>query len=80
VFVASPVKVSNAETVAGASRQKHKPLPAELVEERRKVRDGAQCIHQIHHFGSLRKRDRVTLCAFFPAGFERITDKGIVLL
>jgi hypothetical protein len=79
VFVASPVKVSNAKTVAASSPQKHKPLPEELIEERRKGRDGAQGIHQIHHFGSLRKRDRLPLYAVFPVGFERITDEGIVL-
>jgi hypothetical protein len=33
------VKVLSAETVAASSPQKHKPLPAELVEERRKERD-----------------------------------------
>jgi hypothetical protein len=75
VFVASPVKVSNAETAAASSRQKHKPFPAELVEERRKGRDGAQGIDQIHHFWSLRKRTRLTMCAVFPVGFERIIDE-----
>jgi hypothetical protein len=37
--VAPPVKVSRAETVAASAPQKHKPLPAELVEERRQARE-----------------------------------------
>jgi hypothetical protein len=37
--VALPVKVSRAETVAAYAPQKHKPLPAELVEQPRKGRD-----------------------------------------
>jgi hypothetical protein len=40
--VASPVKVSSTETVAASSPKKHKLLPAELVEERRKERDEAR--------------------------------------
>jgi hypothetical protein len=39
VSVASPVKVSRTEIFVISSPQKHKPLPAELVEERRKGRD-----------------------------------------
>jgi hypothetical protein len=39
VTVASPVKVSRAETVADSAPHERKPLPAELVEERRKGRD-----------------------------------------
>jgi hypothetical protein len=39
VSVASLVKVYRAETVAISSPQKHKSLPAELVEEWRKGRD-----------------------------------------
>jgi hypothetical protein len=38
-LVPAPVKVSRAETVAASAPQKRKPLPAELVEERRKGRD-----------------------------------------
>jgi hypothetical protein len=82
VYVASPVKVSRAEIVAASSPQKHKPLRAELVQERRKGRDdrrvegacrGFRCRNRSFLLGLLR-------LDLFRIGFQCLNFRRKLLL
>jgi hypothetical protein len=76
------VKVSRAEIVAASSLQEHKPLPAELVEERRKGRDDARVERACRGF---RRRNRSLLLSLlcfdlFRTGFQWLNFRRKLLL